>query len=95
MSPTARAARAAATPVITWARAFPAVPAQVAEARRFLAGLLDGDQGGPWHTRTPTHASASPDDPTAREPHPTYHPKYTRERCPPRLITPNARAELD
>ena len=33
--------RAAATPVITWARTFPAVPAQVAEARRFLAGLLE------------------------------------------------------
>ena len=41
MPPTARAA-AAAAPVITWARTFPAVPAQVAEARRFLAGLLDG-----------------------------------------------------
>jgi serine/threonine-protein kinase RsbW len=41
MPPTVRAARTAATPVITWARAFPAVPAQVAEARRFLAGLLD------------------------------------------------------
>lgn len=43
MPPTVRAARAAAVPVITWARTFPAVPAQVAEARRFLAGLLDGD----------------------------------------------------
>jgi anti-sigma regulatory factor (Ser/Thr protein kinase) len=32
----------AATPVITWARTFPAAPAQVGEARRFLAGLLDG-----------------------------------------------------
>ena len=38
MPPTARAAT---TPVITWARTFPAVPAQVGEARRFLAGLLD------------------------------------------------------
>ncbi len=28
--------------MITWARTFPAVPAQVREARRFLAGLLDG-----------------------------------------------------
>lgn len=35
--------RAAAAPVITWARTFPAVPAQVGEARRFLAGVLDGD----------------------------------------------------
>jgi anti-sigma regulatory factor (Ser/Thr protein kinase) len=43
MPPTVRAARTAAGPVITWARTFPAVPAQVAEARRFLAGLLDGD----------------------------------------------------
>jgi len=42
MPPTARADRATATPVITWARTFPAVPAQVREARRFLAGLLDG-----------------------------------------------------
>jgi hypothetical protein len=42
MSPTVRAAGTAATPVITWARTFPAVPAQVGEARRFLAGLLDG-----------------------------------------------------
>lgn len=42
MSPTVRAARTAATPVITWARTFPAGPAQVGEARRFLAGLLDG-----------------------------------------------------
>ena len=42
MSPTVRAARTAATPVITWARTFPAAPAQVGEARRFLAGLLDG-----------------------------------------------------
>lgn len=41
MPPTVRAARTAAAPVITWARTFPAVPAQVAEARRFLAGLLD------------------------------------------------------
>ncbi len=41
MPPTVRAARTAAGPVITWARTFPAVPAQVAEARRFLAGLLD------------------------------------------------------
>ena len=39
MPPTARAAT---TPVITWARTFPARPAQVGEARRFLAGLLDG-----------------------------------------------------
>ena len=42
MPPTARAAGTAAAPVITWARTFPAVPAQVREARRFLAGLLDG-----------------------------------------------------
>ena len=42
MPPTVRAARTAA-PVITWARTFPAVPAQVAEARRFLAGVLDND----------------------------------------------------
>jgi serine/threonine-protein kinase RsbW len=42
MPPTARATGNAARPVITWARTFPAVPAQVREARRFLAGLLDG-----------------------------------------------------
>ncbi len=42
MSPTVRAAGTAATPVITWARTFPAAPAQVGEARRFLADLLDG-----------------------------------------------------
>ena len=42
MPPTARAAGTAAGPVITWARTFPAVPAQVREARRFLAGVLDG-----------------------------------------------------
>jgi serine/threonine-protein kinase RsbW len=42
MPPTARAAGTAAAPVITWARMFPAVPAQVREARRFLAGLVDG-----------------------------------------------------
>lgn len=42
MSPTVRPARTAAAPVITWARTFPAVPAQVGEARRFLADLLDG-----------------------------------------------------
>jgi serine/threonine-protein kinase RsbW len=42
MPPTARATGTAAAPVITWARTFPAVPAQVREARRFLAGLLDG-----------------------------------------------------
>lgn len=39
MPPTARTA---ATPVIIWARTFPAVPAQVGAARQFLAGLLDG-----------------------------------------------------
>ena len=49
MPPTARAAGTAAAPVITWARTFPAVPAQVREARRFLAGLLDG--GRPPATR--------------------------------------------
>lgn len=42
MPPTARATGTAAAPVIAWARTFPAVPAQVREARRFLAGLLDG-----------------------------------------------------
>jgi len=42
MPPTARAAGTPAAPVITWARTFPAVPAQVREARRFLAGLLAG-----------------------------------------------------
>ncbi len=41
MPPTVRAAGTTAAPVITWARTFPAVPAQVREARRFLAGLLD------------------------------------------------------
>jgi serine/threonine-protein kinase RsbW len=43
MPPTARAAGTAAAPVITWSRTFPAVPAQVREARRFLASLLDAD----------------------------------------------------
>ena len=40
MPPTVRPAHAA-TPVITWARTYPAVPAEVAGVRRFLAGLLD------------------------------------------------------
>ena len=31
-------------PLIGWSRAFPATPAQVREARRFLAGILDGCQ---------------------------------------------------
>ncbi|HUY46571.1 MAG TPA: ATP-binding protein [Streptosporangiaceae bacterium] len=35
-----REARAA--PLIAWSRAFPAAPAQVREARRFPAGILDG-----------------------------------------------------
>jgi serine/threonine-protein kinase RsbW len=42
MPPTAHTAGTTAAAVITWARTFPAVPAQVREARRFLAGLLDG-----------------------------------------------------
>jgi anti-sigma regulatory factor (Ser/Thr protein kinase) len=29
-------------PLIGWSRAFPATPTQVREARRFLAGILDG-----------------------------------------------------
>ena len=29
-------------PLIGWSRAFPATPAQVREARQFLAGILDG-----------------------------------------------------
>lgn len=41
MPPTVRAAHTAAAPVITWARTYPAVPAEVARVRRFLAGLLD------------------------------------------------------
>jgi serine/threonine-protein kinase RsbW len=40
MPPIVRAAHTAA-PVITWARTYPAVPAEVAGVRRFLAGLLD------------------------------------------------------
>jgi len=32
----------AAAPPLAWCRAFPAVPAQIREARRFLAGVLDG-----------------------------------------------------
>ena len=32
----------AAAPVLGWSRAFPAVPAQVREARRFLSAILDG-----------------------------------------------------
>jgi anti-sigma regulatory factor (Ser/Thr protein kinase) len=31
-------------PLIGWSRAFPATPAQVREARQFLAGILDGCQ---------------------------------------------------
>ena len=31
-------------PLIGWSRAFPATPTQVREARRFLAGILDGRQ---------------------------------------------------
>jgi len=40
MPPSVRAAHTAAAPVITWARTYPAVPAEVAGVRRFLAGLL-------------------------------------------------------
>jgi anti-sigma regulatory factor (Ser/Thr protein kinase) len=29
-------------PLIGWSRAFPAIPAQVREARQFLTGILDG-----------------------------------------------------
>jgi serine/threonine-protein kinase RsbW len=29
-------------PALAWSRAFPATPAQAGEARRFLAGILDG-----------------------------------------------------
>jgi len=29
-------------PLLTWSRAFPAVPAQVREARQFLSAILDG-----------------------------------------------------
>ena len=32
----------AAAPPLAWSRAFPAVPAQIREARRFLAGVLAG-----------------------------------------------------
>lgn len=31
-------------PLITWSRAFPAVPVQAREARRFMAAILDGHQ---------------------------------------------------
>jgi serine/threonine-protein kinase RsbW len=31
-----------AAPPLVWCRAFPAVPAQVGQARRFLAGILEG-----------------------------------------------------
>jgi serine/threonine-protein kinase RsbW len=34
--------QATTAPPLAWSRAFPAVPAQVAEARRFLAAILDG-----------------------------------------------------
>jgi serine/threonine-protein kinase RsbW len=34
--------RATTAPPLAWSRAFPAVPAQVGEARRFLAAILDG-----------------------------------------------------
>ena len=29
-------------PLLAWSRVFPAVPAQVREARQFLSGILDG-----------------------------------------------------
>jgi hypothetical protein len=32
----------AVMPPLAWSRAFPAVPAQIGEARRFLAGILAG-----------------------------------------------------
>ena len=34
--------RFASTPAVTWSRNFPAVPAQIGPARRFLTGILDG-----------------------------------------------------
>ncbi len=33
-----------AAPLVTWSRSFPAAPEQIREARRFLAGILDGHQ---------------------------------------------------
>jgi serine/threonine-protein kinase RsbW len=33
-----------AAPLVTWSRSFPAAPEQIRQARRFLAGILDGDQ---------------------------------------------------
>jgi serine/threonine-protein kinase RsbW len=32
----------ATAPLLVWSRAFPAIPAQVREARQFLAAILDG-----------------------------------------------------
>lgn len=34
--------RATTAPPLAWSRAFPAVPARVGEARRFLSGILGG-----------------------------------------------------
>jgi serine/threonine-protein kinase RsbW len=34
--------QATTAPTLAWSRAFPGVPAQVGEARRFLAAILDG-----------------------------------------------------
>jgi serine/threonine-protein kinase RsbW len=33
---------ATAAPLLAWSRAFPAIPAQVREARQFLSAILDG-----------------------------------------------------
>jgi hypothetical protein len=60
MSPTADAARPAAAPVITWARAFPAVPTLLVgwnpdETYWLTDVLTPGSQARAWHNhdRTP------------------------------------------
>jgi serine/threonine-protein kinase RsbW len=42
MSASSPVVRSTGAPQVTWSRAFPATPQQVGEARRFLAGILDG-----------------------------------------------------
>jgi hypothetical protein len=48
--------RGTTTPSAAWYRTFPAAPQHVRDARRFLAGFLDGhpaaDGGGTWNPDT-------------------------------------------
>jgi serine/threonine-protein kinase RsbW len=38
--------QATTAPLLVWSRAFPAIPAQVREARQFLSAILDGRPAG-------------------------------------------------